>query len=56
LVAVYRLSRDYPKRQTVVYRGLSAREQYSRRRHKVVKDYLGPMIDSRITRQSFVLR
>jgi hypothetical protein len=42
LIAVYRIPRDDPKRQTFVYRDFAVREQYNRERHKVVKDYLGP--------------
>jgi tetratricopeptide (TPR) repeat protein len=30
-------------RQTVVYRDLAAREQYNRKRHKLVKDYVGTL-------------
>src|ERR1700722_11822317 len=43
LVPVHRLPRANSIRQTVVYRHLGAREQYNRKPHKVVKDYLVPV-------------
>src|ERR1700677_423233 len=43
LIPVRRLPRENSTRQTVVYRHLGAREQYNRKPHKVVKDYLVPV-------------